>query len=87
MPRGNWHVIDYKTQAVKAGSERAAAKTYEMQLFVYAAAIEARLETRPSEVAVHFVRSAREYKFEWSDDDRRRLRERLNRAVRRIAVR
>jgi ATP-dependent helicase/nuclease subunit A len=78
---GGWHLIDYKTNQVSADDVDTAAKQYEMQLGVYALAIEQILGQSPVECVIHFLRPSAEYRFEWNDIARKRVIEQINEAI------
>lgn len=68
--RGDWHLVDYKTNAVSKSEIESAAKQYQAQLYVYALAIEQSLGRPPREVALYFLRAGDEFVLEWDDDAR-----------------
>ncbi|HEY2881041.1 MAG TPA: hypothetical protein VGJ15_01375, partial [Pirellulales bacterium] len=51
---------------VTAENVLAAAQQYEMQLGVYALAVEKILGQPPAELVVHFLRPAKEHQFVWN---------------------
>ncbi len=76
-----WHLLDYKTNNVLPDDVSKAAAGYEMQLGVYAFAVEKILGESPAELAVHFLRPAKEFVFKWDDQMRRRTEELVNQAI------
>ena len=78
---GNWHLLDYKTNRVSAENVAAAAAQYEMQLGVYALAVEQILGKPPVELIVHFLQPSAEHRFVWDDAMRRRTIEQVNQAM------
>jgi ATP-dependent exoDNAse (exonuclease V) beta subunit len=78
---GKWHLLDYKTNRVAADKVAAAAGLYEMQLGLYALAVEQILGQPPAELAVHFLRPSAEHRFAWDDAMRRRTVDQVNQAM------
>ncbi len=54
---GEFHVVDYKTDAVSAASAAARAEEYRPQLALYALALERALGQRPVAARLHFLRA------------------------------
>ena len=50
---GRWHIVDYKTNRVTAASVPQAAQAYELQMYLYALAVEETLGTSPSSLVLH----------------------------------
>jgi ATP-dependent helicase/nuclease subunit A len=69
---GGWHLVDYKTNHVAADQCPLEARQYEMQLSVYALAIERALGQAPVELALCFLRPGAEHVFRWDDAARQR---------------
>jgi ATP-dependent helicase/nuclease subunit A len=80
-PAGRWHVLDYKTNRVSAGGVAAAAAAYEMQLGVYALAVEQILGEPPGRLSIHFLRPSLEHDFIWDAAMRERIINRVNQAI------
>jgi len=78
---GQWHVIDYKTNRVAKQRIVAVAAEYEMQMLVYALAVEQILKRSPAEVALCFLRPGLEHRFAWDDAARRRAVELVSAAL------
>jgi ATP-dependent helicase/nuclease subunit A len=78
---GQWHLVDYKTNRVAAGGLGAVAAGYEMQMLVYALAIERILKQPPADLTLCFLRPDLEYHFAWDDAARRRAVELVDRAI------
>jgi ATP-dependent helicase/nuclease subunit A len=78
---GNWHLLDYKTNRISAENVAAAAAQYEMQLGVYALAVEEILGKPPVELIVHFLEPSAEHRFVWDETMRRRTIEQVNQAI------
>lgn len=78
---GGWHLIDFKTNQIAAEGVENAAKQYEMQLGVYALAIEQVFGQPPVECIVHFLRPGKDYRFEWNREMRLRTIERVDQAI------
>lgn len=66
LPDGRWQIVDYKTNQVTAGEVSSEAKKYELQLAVYALAIEAATGQPPAGMTLHFLRPGVEYEFVWN---------------------
>jgi ATP-dependent helicase/nuclease subunit A len=79
--QGKWHLLDYKTNRISAENVTAAADQYEMQLGVYALAVEQILGQPPVELIVHFLRPAAEHRFAWDAAMRRRTIEQVNQGM------
>jgi ATP-dependent helicase/nuclease subunit A len=79
--QGDWHLIDYKSNQVTADGVCGLARTYEMQMFVYALACERALNKRPSEIAVCFLRPGIEHEFSWNESEMAKLSRELDRAI------
>lgn len=78
---GGWHLLDYKTNRVTAADVQAAAAEYEMQMLVYALAVERILAAAPVELALCFLRPGLEHRFSWDEDARRRVVRLVDRAL------
>ena len=78
---GRWHVIDYKTNRVSAESLSTVARKYQMQMSVYALAVEKILREPPMELTLHFLRTGGEYSFAWDDAARIWTIETVNQAI------
>ena len=78
---GRWRLIDYKTNRVTADRLAATAADYEMQMLVYALAVERILRQPPAELVLYFLRPCLEYHFTWDDAARQRAIEIVNRAL------
>lgn len=78
---GGWRLIDYKTNDVAAAECPHAARQYEMQLYVYAIAVERALGEAPAELAICFLRPGVEHALAWNDAARRRAVELVNGAI------
>ena len=76
-----WHLIDYKTNDVTAAKVPRESARYEMQMLVYALALESALGEPPVELVLHFLRPGVEHKFPWNDDMRRRCVELVEEAM------
>jgi ATP-dependent helicase/nuclease subunit A len=78
---GGWHLVDYKTNRVADDTIARVASVYEMQMLVYALAIERVLGIGPQEVVLHFLRTGQEHTFRWDDAARARAVELVDRAM------
>jgi ATP-dependent exoDNAse (exonuclease V) beta subunit len=79
-PEG-WHLLDYKTNDISAAEVPQVARRYEMQLYVYALAIERSLGIPPLELVLHFLRPGIEYCLPWNDEARHRAAQLINEAI------
>ncbi len=73
--------MDFKTNQVGPGEIAKRAAPYELQMLVYALAIETVLGTAPAELALCFLRPGLEYHFTWGADARQRAIELLSAAL------
>jgi ATP-dependent helicase/nuclease subunit A len=78
---GRWVVLDYKTNRVTPSTIEAAASEYEMQMLLYALAVERILGSGPSDLVLYFLRPAREHHFRWDAAARRRVEKLVNQAL------
>lgn len=78
---GQWRLVDYKTNRVTADTLPAVAAEYEMQMLVYALAVERILKRPPVELVLCFLRPGLEYHFVWDAAARQRVIELVNRAL------
>jgi len=69
---GSWHLVDYKTNDVAAADVPREAQRYELQMLLYATALERALGEPPVELALRFLRPGVEHIFKWNDAARRR---------------
>lgn len=76
-----WHLIDYKTNDITAAKVSRESARYEMQMLVYALALERALGEPPVELVLHFLRPGVEHRFPWNDDMRRRCVELVEAAM------
>jgi ATP-dependent exoDNAse (exonuclease V) beta subunit len=70
---GGWRLVDYKTNRVTADTLAAVAAPYEMQMLVYALAVEQILQRKPEELVLCFLRPGLEYRFSWDAAARQRV--------------
>jgi ATP-dependent helicase/nuclease subunit A len=78
---GQWRLVDYKTNRVSADTLPTVAGQYEMQMLVYALAVERILKCPPVELVLCFLRPGLEYHFVWNAAARQRVVELVNRAL------
>jgi ATP-dependent helicase/nuclease subunit A len=79
---GQWRLIDYKTnRGVTTETIASTAAPYELQMLVYALAVENILQQPPAELTLCFLRSGLEYPFPWDDNARRRAVEMVAQAL------
>jgi hypothetical protein len=78
---GQWHLLDYKTNRVSRKSLHTVAAHYEMQMLLYALAVERILGHPPQSLVLHFLRPGEEHHFLWDGPARRRVVEMVNQAV------
>ena len=79
---GGWRLLDYKTNRVARDDIAKVAAGYEMQMLVYAMAIERILGRPPNELVLHFLRLGEEYVFPWDAAARKRAVEMVDEAMR-----
>ncbi|MEX2091893.1 MAG: UvrD-helicase domain-containing protein [Pirellulales bacterium] len=78
---GGWHLVDYKTNDVTVAEVPRVAQQYEMQMLLYALALERTLGQPPVELALHFLRPGIEHDFAWNDAARQRCIDLVNDAM------
>ena len=78
---GDWRLLDYKTNRASAETLAATVAGYEMQMLVYALAVERVLGRPPVEIVLHFLRGNGEHRFAWNDAARRRAVELVHAAM------
>ena len=70
---GRWLVVDYKTNHVTASTVEAVAAEYEMQMLLYALAVERILGSSPADLVLCFLRPGLEHHFDWDGGARGRV--------------
>ncbi|MBN2477277.1 MAG: UvrD-helicase domain-containing protein [Pirellulales bacterium] len=70
---GDWHLLDYKTNRVTEATVDRVAAGYEMQMLLYALAVERISGKPPVELTLHFLRLSREHRFSWDAAARERV--------------
>jgi ATP-dependent helicase/nuclease subunit A len=80
-PAGDWRLLDYKTNRISPESLASTIEGYEMQMLLYALAVERVLRRPPVEVVLHFLRGNVEHQFVWDDAARRRALELVDAAL------
>jgi len=78
---GRWVVLDYKTNRVTASSVGAVAAGYEMQMLLYALAVERILGEPPADLVLHFLRLGAEHHFAWDAATRGRVEKLMNQSL------
>ena len=68
---GDWRLVDYKTNRISADTLPGTIEEYEMQMLLYALAVERVLHRPPVEVVLHFLRGNVEHPFPWNAAARR----------------
>jgi ATP-dependent helicase/nuclease subunit A len=76
-----WRLIDYKTNRVEASQIAAVAADYEMQMLVYALAVERILGQPPAELTLCFLRPGLEHSITWNDAARQRAAQMVSAAI------
>ncbi len=76
-----WHLVDYKTNDTTPTEAESLAKKYEMQMLLYALAIERAFGQPPVEVVLHFLRPGVEIIFDWNDHSRQRCLQLVSEAL------
>jgi ATP-dependent helicase/nuclease subunit A len=80
-PTSGWHIADFKTNDVTAAKVSREAQQYELQLHVYAIAIERTLGQSPKELVLHFLRPGAEHIIPWNDAARKRAIAKVNELI------
>jgi len=83
---GRWHVLDYKTNRVTESTLEATAVAYEMQMLLYALAVQRILRRTPDELALCFLRPGLEHSFPWNDDSQCRVIEMIDASIHKTAT-
>jgi ATP-dependent helicase/nuclease subunit A len=83
---GDWRLLDYKTNRVSPETLAGTVASYEMQMLVYALAVERILKRPPVEIVLHFLREGREHSFAWNQEARLRVMELVNEAMKNAAL-
>lgn len=78
---GNWHILDFKTNDIKKSEITREAQQYELQLLVYALAVERSLGKPPMELALCFLRPAQEFLVPWTTQSRNSAIAQLNQSI------
>jgi ATP-dependent helicase/nuclease subunit A len=68
-----WHILDFKTNLVLDENVGGVAANYELQMLVYALAVEKIMRSPPRELVLHFLRTGWERPFSWDEAARRRV--------------
>jgi YD repeat-containing protein len=79
---GGWHLVDYKSNDTTVAKVPALADQYEMQMLLYATALERAVGVPPVELVLHFLRPGVEHRFEWNDASRKKCVRMVNDAIR-----
>jgi ATP-dependent helicase/nuclease subunit A len=78
---GGWHIVDYKTNNIASGEVKGAAAQYEMQMAVYALAVEQSLGVAPADATLCFLRPGAEHTTPWTDAKRAHATTLVNEAL------
>jgi RecB family exonuclease len=78
---GNWRLLDFKTNRVRAADIASVAAQYELQLGVYALAVERVLGKSPAELTLCFLHAKAEHEFVWNAEMRARTIDRVTSAI------
>lgn len=78
---GRWVVLDYKTNQVTPTTVGAVAAGYEMQMLVYALAVEEITGAPPVDLVLAFLRPGVEHHFAWNKQSRRRVVDLVHRSL------
>ena len=81
---GGWHVLDYKSNQTAAEEVPVAAAAYEIQMFVYALAVEQVMGTAPTESVLFFLRPGAEHAFSWDASQKSALERNIHEAIARL---
>ena len=74
-------MLDFKTNRVTPDTLPQTVANYEMQMLVYALAVERILKQPPAELVLHFLRGNLEHRFAWDSTARARATEMVNEAI------
>jgi ATP-dependent helicase/nuclease subunit A len=77
-----WHLVDFKTDDLASSQVASSAERHEMQLYLYALALESSLTEQPAELVVHFLRSGVEKVYSWNASARTRCKEFISDRIR-----
>jgi CRISPR/Cas system-associated exonuclease Cas4 (RecB family) len=83
-PRGEWVLVDYKTSSVGKGQVSETAKEYELQMAVYALAVEEALGKFPERTLLFFTTPGEAHRVEWNEARLARVRAFMEEASERI---
>jgi ATP-dependent exoDNAse (exonuclease V) beta subunit len=78
---GVWRIIDYKTNEATSKDIDGLVDQYEMQLYVYAMAVEQSLGVAPTELVLQLLSPGVEHVIPWNDDARKRAIELVSEAI------
>jgi ATP-dependent exoDNAse (exonuclease V) beta subunit len=78
---GHWHIIDYKTNRLSGRTLADVAGSYELQLRVYALALEQIMGVSPRELVLWFLETGEEYAVTWNASMRQACVDAVNRAI------
>lgn len=78
---GDWHILDFKTNRVTPDNLASTAAKYEMQMLLYALAVEQSLGVAPKSLTLYFLRTGKEHTFAWNPAARQRVIEMVNAAI------
>ncbi|MEM8946415.1 MAG: UvrD-helicase domain-containing protein [Planctomycetota bacterium] len=79
--RGDWHVLDYKSNHVAPSSVSQLAEQYALQMFVYGLACRQALGVAPVECVLHFLRPGEEFSFVHDIDTEEIMTRRVDEAI------
>ncbi|HEY4313723.1 MAG TPA: UvrD-helicase domain-containing protein [Pirellulales bacterium] len=78
---GGWHILDYKTNRVSAAGVPRLAASYELQMALYALAVDEVLGVSPTSLTLYFLQPKVEHAVPWNMESRARVIERVNAAL------
>jgi ATP-dependent exoDNAse (exonuclease V) beta subunit len=78
---GDWHVLDFKTNRVTPDKLASTAAKYELQMLLYALAVEQNLGVSPKSLTLYFLRTGDEHTFAWNPAARQRVVEKVSAAI------
>ncbi|HUT10930.1 MAG TPA: UvrD-helicase domain-containing protein [Thermoguttaceae bacterium] len=81
-----WHVLDYKTNRVTESTLEATATEYEMQMLLYALAVQRILGRPADELALCFLRPGLEHSLPWNDAAQGRVIEMIDSSIHKAAT-
>jgi ATP-dependent exoDNAse (exonuclease V) beta subunit len=80
-PQGRWHVLDYKTNRVTSAGIEKLAEKYELQMLLYALAVEQTVGEPPASLVLSFLQPGVEYAIPYGTGSRQQAIGRIEAAL------